>query len=111
MIKIICVGKIKEKFLKEGILEYQKRLSKYTKLEIIEVKDYDDSNITNAINLEKEEIMKYLNLKDYLITLEIEGNELNSLEFASFIDKTLIINSNITFVIGGSNGIHPDIKK
>ena len=111
MIKIICVGKIKEKFFKDGILEYQKRLSKYTKLELIEVKDYDDSNPNVAVNLEKEEILKHLNSKDYLITLEIEGKELSSKEFASFIDKTQMTNSNITFIIGGSNGIHEDIKK
>lgn len=111
MIKIICVGKIKEKYFKDGILEYQKRLTKYTKLEIIEVKDYEDSNITTAINFEKAEIIKHLNSKDYIVTLEIEGNEFNSKEFANFIDKTLATNSNITFIIGGSNGIHEDIKK
>ena len=59
---------------------------------------------------EKELIEKHLNSKDYLITLEIEGKELSSTELADKIDKTLITNSNITFLIGGSYGIHPDIK-
>ena len=111
MIKIICVGKIKEQYFRDGILEYQKRLSKYTKLEIIEVKDFDDSNISKTMTLEKEEILKNINLRDYIVALEIEGKELNSNEFASFIDKTLVNNSNITFIIGGSNGLHEDIKK
>ena len=103
MIKIICVGKIKESYIKEGILDYQKRISKYHKIEIIEVMD---SNIEE----EKGRILKYIDKKDYLITLDIEGNNLSSLELASKIDKTFITNPNITFIIGGSNGIHKDIK-
>lgn len=104
MIKIICVGKIKESYIKEGILDYQKRISKYHKIEIIEVMD---SNIDE----EKDRILKYIDKKDYLITLDIEGNNLSSLELADKIDKTFITNSNITFIIGGSNGIHKDIKE
>ena len=104
MIKIICVGKIKEKFYRDAIAEYMKRLTKYHKIVIDEV---SDSNI----NQEKDLILKHINTKDYIITLEIDGNSMNSLEFASFIDKRLSINSNITFVIGGSNGLHDDIKK
>lgn len=105
MIKIICVGKIKEKFFKEAIDEYLKRLSKYTKIDILEV---DDSNV-----LEKEAILinKHINDKDYVITLEIEGNELTSLELANKIDNILLNNSNITFIIGGSLGLDESIKK
>ena len=103
MIKIICVGKIKESYIKEGILDYQKRISKYHKIEIIEVMD---SNIEE----EKGRILKYIDNKDYIITLDIEGNTLSSLELANKIDKVFITNPNITFVIGGSNGIHKDIK-
>ena len=104
MIKIICVGKIKESYIKEGILDYQKRISKYHKIEIIEVMD---SNIDE----EKDRTLKYIDKKDYLITLDIEGNNLSSLDLADKIDKTFITNSNITFIIGGSNGIHKDIKE
>ena len=104
MIKIICVGKIKENYLKEGILDYQKRISKYHKIEIIEVMD---SNIDE----EKNRLLKYVDNKDYIITLDIEGNNLSSLELANKIDKIFITNPNITFVIGGSNGIHKDIKE
>ena len=104
MIKIICVGKIKEAFYRDAINEYMKRLSKYHKVEIIEV---SDSNIRD----EKELILKRVDKKDYIITMEIEGRENTSIEFANLIDKTLINNSNITFIIGGSDGLDDEIKK
>lgn len=104
MIKIICVGKIKEQFYRDAIFEYMKRLSKYHKVVIEEVMDSD-------IVHEKDLIIKHLNSRDYIVTLEIEGNLISSLEFSSFVDRTLINNSNITFIIGGSNGLHEDIKK
>ena len=104
MIKIICVGKIKEAFYRDAIVEYMKRLSKYHKVEIIEVAD---SNIRH----EKELILKKVDKKDYIITMEIEGRENTSIEFANLIDKTLINNSNITFIIGGSDGLDDEIKK
>ena len=108
MIKIICVGKIKENYLREAILEYKKRLSKYTKLEIIELEDESKNNI---LELEKEKIIKYINSKDYIITLEIEGKELTSVELANKISNVFITNPNITFIIGGSYGLHDEIKK
>ena len=111
MIKIICVGKIKEKFFQDAIKEYQKRLSKYTKLEIIECKDYDIGSVDNIKKLEKDEILKNINDKDYLITLEIEGKNIDSIEFKNLIESTLMNNSNIDFIIGGSYGLHDDIKK
>ena len=73
MIKIICVGNIKEKYLKEAIEEYSKRIKKYTQLEIIEVKDEGLVEESKAILLEGVKISKYLSPKDYLITLEIDG--------------------------------------
>jgi 23S rRNA (pseudouridine1915-N3)-methyltransferase len=103
MIKIICVGKLKEKYLKDAESEYLKRLTKYTKINLIELKD-------SNINDEKDEILKHID-KDYIITLEIEGKNLDSVELANHIDKTLINNSNICFIIGGSTGLHEDIKK
>lgn len=111
MIKIICIGKIKEKYFVDAINEYKKRISKYVKLEIIELQDYDNSNKELVLEKEKELILNNLNTKDYIITLEIEGNSLNSMEFADKIDKTLQINSNITFIIGGSYGLSNSIKK
>lgn len=109
MIKIICIGKIKEKYLKDGIDEYLKRLSKYTKVNIIELSD-EDFDIQKTLLKEKEKIEKYISDKDYVITLEINGKALNSIELSEKIDKTLVNNTNIIFVIGGSYGLHDDIK-
>lgn len=103
MIKIICIGKIKENYLKDAINDYQKRISKYHKIEIVEL---PDSNIDN----EKELIKKNINSKDYIITMEIEGNMLSSIELSEKIDKIFITNPNITFIIGGSTGLHQEIK-
>lgn len=110
MIKIICVGKIKEKYLVSAIEEYSKRISKYTKIEIIELPDYDINNKDVVLEKEKENILKHINNKDYIITLEIEGSELSSEEFAKKIDKIFITNPNITFIVGGSYGLHNQIK-
>jgi len=111
MIKIICVGKIKEKFYREAIEEYMKRLSKYTKLEIIEANDVDFNNKDIVLEKEKENIFKILNEKDYIITLEIDGKQMTSVDFSRKIDNIFLTNSNITFIIGGSYGLHKDIKK
>ena len=111
MIKIICVGKIKEKFYKEAIEEYTKRLSKYTKLQIIEVEDVNLPNESLIKQKEKELIEKNINDKDYVITLEIEGNELNSIELSKKIQELEQTNPNITFIIGGSYGLDEKIKQ
>ena len=111
MIKIICMGKIKEKFFKDAIDEYLKRLSKYNRIEIIELPDISNNNSNVILEKEKELILSKINEKDYIITLEIEGKELNSIELSKKIDEILIINSNITFIIGSSYGLHDDIKK
>ena len=110
MIKIICVGKIKEKYLEDAISEYKKRISKYHSLEIIELPDEGINDIKVALKKEKEKILKVLNPKDYIITLEIEGKEESSVEFAKRLDNLFIENSNITFIIGGSYGIDDEIK-
>ena len=101
MIKIITVGKIKE---------YLKRLSKYTKINLIEVPD-ENFDITKTLETEKKSILKYVSEKDYIITMEIEGKELSSIEFAKKIDEIQINNSNICFIIGGSYGLSDEIKK
>lgn len=111
MIKIICVGKIKEKYFKDAIEEYKKRLSKYTKLEIIEVTDYERQNKEEVKRLEGELILKNIKVKDYVITLDIEGVKLSSLSLANKLDEILIKNSNIAFIIGGSYGIDDSIKR
>lgn len=108
MIKLICIGKIKEDYLKDAIKEYEKRISKYSKLEIIELEDESRGDI---LSKEKDKISRYIQDKDFVITLEINGKEIDSLEFAQKIDNIFITNSNITFIIGGSYGLHNDIKK
>lgn len=111
MIKIITVGSIKEKYLKDAIEEYQKRLKKYTDLEIIEIKDEGLLPAKQAMEKEAEKIKKHINEKEYIITLEIEGKKLTSEELSKKIEDIMIINSNITFIIGGSYGIDKSIKE
>lgn len=110
MIKIITVGQIKEKYLQAAINEYKKRLSKYTNIEVIEVKDEGLVEEVKAIKLEAEKIKKHINDRDYIVTLEIEGKQMTSVEFANKIDNILIENSNIDFIIGGSYGLSDEIK-
>lgn len=105
MLKIICVGKIKKEYVKEAINDYKTRLSKYTKLEIIEVQD-------DNMKDEASRILKYVDEKDYIITLEIEGKMLSSKELSEKIDELNTYgNSNITFIIGGSDGLDEIIKQ
>ena len=111
MIKIITVGTVKEKYLKDAIEEYSKRIKKYTNLEIIELKDEGLVEETKATHLEGEKIKKYINSKDYIITMEIDGKEMTSVEFSNKINNILIENSNIIFIIGGSYGLSEEIKQ
>lgn len=109
MIKIICVGKIKEQYLKDATLEYLKRLSKYTKIEILELPDYN-FDIKKTIDLESDNILKNIKETDYNILLDIDGKSYNSIEFANNLDKIRNNYSNINFIIGGSNGVNDKIK-
>lgn len=108
MIKIICIGKIKEKYFIEGVKEYQKRLSKYTKLEIIELPDYN-YDVSKTKLEEGKNILSKIKDKDFVITLEVDGKQMDSKELSCFIDKN--ISNNITFVIGGSNGLSEEVKQ
>ena len=110
MIKIICLGKIKENYLKDAIDEYLKRISKYSKIEIIELTDFS-YDIKKTLECERDSILKNIKESDYNILLDIEGKEFTSLELAKEIDKIRTINSNINFIIGGSYGVHEDIKE
>ena len=112
MIKLVCVGKIKENFIKDGISEYTKRLSNYDSFSIIEVKEVNTKSIIDNIKSEGENILNKINDDEYVITLEIEGKMLDSKELATFIDnKKTYGHSKITFVIGGSNGISNEVKQ
>ncbi len=105
MIKIICVGKIKEKYLSDLINDYKLRISKYHRILIIELKDSD-------IDKESSEILEYVKSNEYNVLLDINGSEFTSLEFAKFISDTFLnSNGTITFIIGGSNGVDDRVKK
>lgn len=115
-ITIIAVGKIKEKYLKDAIAEYTKRLGKYCKLEIIEVADEKTPDHANAIMeeairaKEAERILKYVKDDAYVITLEIEGKQLTSEQFADKIETLGIQGkSHIIFIIGGSIGLGKEV--
>ena len=110
MIKIICIGKIKEKYLKEAVLEYQKRISKYTKLELIELPDYD-FDIKKTLSKEKDNILKVIKPNDYNILLDLDGQSFTSLEFASKLLNLREKYQNINFIIGGSFGVDTAIKE
>ena len=111
MTKLICVGKIKEKYLKEAINEYQKRLSKYTKLDIIELKDITYDDIDKVKKEEGENILKNIKNSDNVIILDINGQELTSAELAKKIEKLEQQNSDLTFIIGGSYGLSEEVKQ
>lgn len=110
MITVICVGKIKEKYLVDAIKEYSKRISKYSKLNIIEVNDIDKGTVFEIMDKEGNEILKHIKDRDYVITMEIEGNKLSSLNLAEKIDNVFNNYSNIVFVIGGSYGLNNSVK-
>lgn len=117
-INILCVGKVKEKFFRDAIDEYSKRLSKYCNLNIIEVSDskVPDKTSDNIEKMIKDEeasrMLNQLKKETYLICLDLNGKEYTSVEFSEKISKlTVEGNSNITFVIGGTLGIGDDILK
>ena len=110
MITIITVGKIKEKYIREGIDDYLKRISKFTKIELIELED-ESFDKAKTLKKESDKILKKINPKSFIVTLEIDGKELSSIELSELIEKTTITHSNITFIIGGSYGLDDEIKK
>ena len=109
MIKIICVGKVKEDYYKDAISEYIKRLSKYTKVEIIELNDYNYDK-EKTIREESKLIIDKLNNNDYKILLDIKGNMLDSETLSKKINDVMITNSNIAFIIGGSYGVSDELR-
>ena len=117
-ITLITVGKIKEKYLKDAMAEYQKRLGSYCKLEMIEVADEKTPDNASPVveeqirGKEGERILKHVKDDAFVITLEIQGKQLSSEELADKIDKLGVTGtSHITFIIGGSIGLGQDILK
>ena len=113
-IKIIALGKIKEKFLKDGIEEFLKRLTPYTSLEIVELNPIEikDENLTNKILKEEgEKILSLIKEDSYVITLEILGKQLSSEELASKINEITVSGvSELVFVIGSSCGLSAEVS-
>ena len=115
-IKLIAIGKIKESFHKEEINEFVKRLSKYCKVNIVEVEEYkikeeSPSLIKQCLIKEGESLLKNVKDDDYLILFDIHGQEMPSDEFASKIDELVSYGKNITFAIGGSYGLSDATRK
>ncbi len=110
MIKLLVVGKLKEKYFRDACLEYQKRLQKYCKLEIVEVMDKsgDEKKVKEQ---EKNLLFAKIKDKDFVVTLEIEGNKMSSLEFSKHLEEWQMNYSDIVFVVGGSYGLDDEVKK
>ena len=117
-IKLVTVGKLKEKYLKDGIAEYMKRLNRFCKVEMVELADEKTpdkaSDLENQQILEKEgnKILAKINEREFVIALAIEGKQFPSETFSQLMmDTTVHGFSDITFVIGGSLGLSPAVKK
>lgn len=118
-IKIISVGKIKEKFYKAAIDEYLKRMQGYNKIEIIEVNDeqapenLSEKEIEQVKAKEGERILGKIENSDYVVSLEIEGKQMDSIKFADFIENEMQegFGRNLVFVIGGSNGLSKEVSQ
>ncbi|MBF0778351.1 23S rRNA (pseudouridine(1915)-N(3))-methyltransferase RlmH [Streptococcus cuniculi] len=117
-IKIITVGKLKEKYLKDGIAEYVKRLSRFAKIEMIELADEktpDKASLAEneaILKKESERILAKINEREYVIALAIEGRQFASEDFSQLVSDTMVKGySDIGFVIGGSLGLHEMVKK
>lgn len=117
-ISILSVGKVKESYFRDAITEYSKRLSKYCKLEIIEVADEKTPDRASEVVCEQikekeaQRLMRHVREDAYVIALAIEGKQLDSVELAQKIDQLGIAGkSQIQFVIGGSLGLHESLLK
>ena len=118
-IKIVAVGKIKEKFYKDAIDEYLKRMQAYNKVEIIEVADemaaenLSEKELEQVKEKEGERILGKISKEDYVVSLEILGKQIDSIEFAKFIEEEMAegFGRNLVFIIGGSNGLAKEVSQ
>lgn len=117
-INIICVGKLKEKYLQDALTEYSKRLSKYCNLNIVELPDekipnnLNDSLISQIKQKESNNIISHIEKGSYVLTLDLKGKQFSSEEFSKKItDISLNSFSSITFIIGGTLGLHENVLK
>ena len=117
-IKVVTVGKLKEKYLKDGIAEYSKRISRFAKFEMIELADEktpdkaSESENQKILEIEGQRILSKVGDRDFVIVLAIEGKTLSSEEFSKQLEEASIKGfSTLTFIIGGSLGLSQDVKK
>lgn len=117
-IKVVTVGKLKEKYLKDGIAEYSKRISRFAKLEMIELADEktpdraSESENQKILEIEGQRILSKVGDRDFVIVLAIEGKTLSSEKFSKQLEEASIKGfSTLTFIIGGSLGLTQDVKK
>lgn len=117
-IKLITVGKLKENYLKDGILEYTKRISRFAKVQIIELNDektpekFSLSQNQQIMAKEGQRIQEEIGPRDFVIVLAIEGKQLSSEDFSKKVADIMVSGySDITFVIGGSLGLDPAVKQ
>ena len=109
-IKLVCVGKLREKYLKDACAEYSKRISGFGKFEIIEVQDEKDDR-HDCLSVEANRILKNVRETDYVVSMEINGEMLSSEHFAKKMSSLGVRGkSDITFVIGGSTGLHDSVS-
>ena len=111
-INIVCIGKVKDKYIRDGIEEFSKRLSRYANFNIVELSEEDDNKgIESAIS--KERIINVINKKSqsYNILLDLKGKQKSSEEMAELLEKITIQKSEINFIIGGSNGVGDELRR
>lgn len=112
MIKIIGIGKIKDKNLNSLIEDYLKKISRYHKISLIEVKDEPiNDNEKEVLDIEATRALKQITDKDYVILLDLHGKELDSIKFAEELDQLFIHYPCVSFVIGGSLGLGEELLK
>jgi len=112
MIKIVCVGKVKDKNLINLIDDYKSKINHYHKIEIIEVKDEAiKDNEEEVLKIEGDRILSRIEPSDYVITCDLHGKSVDSITLSKKIDKAFINNPKLTFVIGGSLGLSDDVRK
>ncbi|UAU40589.1 23S rRNA (pseudouridine(1915)-N(3))-methyltransferase RlmH [Streptococcus pneumoniae] len=116
-IKVVTVGKLKEKYLKDGIAEYSKRISRFAKFEMIELSDEktpdkaSESENQKILEIEGQRILSKIADRDFVIVLAIEGKTFFSEEFSKQLEETSIKGfSTLTFIIGGSLGLSSSVK-
>ena len=113
-INIVCIGKVKDKYIRDGIEEFSKRLSRYANFNVVELSEEDDNKgIESAISKETERIINVINKKSqsYNILLDLKGKQKSSVEMAELLEKITIQKSEINIIIGGSNGVGDELRR